>query len=231
MNQPLAGHPLRDGRERLGSAALRALAPRMGLAQANLTTMRPPRLYDRPMRPSLFFHVVGEEDSSRGFPRTVYNPVELVRIFPHLPSEDMRRALRGSYPEGRAQVWGVPPGALDHFRNLLPGDLVLLFESSADDSQGGAVARVVHAWPVELHGLSVELWGEPKLPYIFFFEGQRAALPWSAFGEVVGYAPNFRPPSFFSRVHPDRVEERGGAAGILASLGPELLGDGRMRRS
>lgn len=181
------------------------------------------------MPPSLFFHVVGKEGAGRDFPRTVYTPVDLVRVFPHLPSEDMRRALRDSYPEGRARAWGVPPGALDHFRNLLPGDLVLLFESSAEDGRGGAVATVSHAWPVELHGLSVELWGEPRLPYIFFFEGQRAALPWSAFGEVVGYAPDFRPPSFFSRVQPDRVEERGGAARILASLAPELLGDGRMR--
>jgi 5-methylcytosine-specific restriction protein A len=153
----------------------------------------------------LFFHHVGQTGSDTDFPKTVFTDVALTRIETAIPAKNSLRqlivqALWSRFPTGTCNVWGVPVGARTSIASLATGDAVLLVENVSGAGSVPALCPDVLYWNRDYHGLSEELWGNGKYPYVFYFRTEPFDLTWREMCVDLGYAPTgYRAISFGSR--------------------------------
>lgn len=163
----------------------------------------------------MYFHHVGQQGSDQDFPKTVFADVSLGRIEAHIPPDDsLRELLRERFPGGSCNVWGVPIGAKSSINSLNSGDAVLLVESVVGDGNVPALCPDVIYHNHANHDLSEELWGNPRYPYVFFFDTEVIDMTWSEMCSDLGYSPNWIPRNFF-RITPKCLVAHGGPEGYL----------------
>jgi hypothetical protein len=181
---------------------------------------------------NLFYHHVGQTGAAEDFKKTIYSNVtyELVErnIPAHVPiRQEILDTIKAMFPSGTFNCWGVPSGAKSVIKNLKPGDVVLLIETTAGSGSIPALGIVRAYWDYELRELSRALWGNHKYPYIFFFETIRINLTWDDFVGHVGFKENYRPAGQFLSVRSDRLDAHGGLGGYLEFLLDEYSRDHR----
>jgi hypothetical protein len=122
-------------------------------------------------------------------------------------SEAQRMAgmLNNIFPSG-FNCWAVPTGAKGLFNRIRPGDVFLLIGrvqiAPFPDGAFDYCANIELAWPQPLPITSQQIWGEPRWPFIFFFEGKPTSLPWPVFLKDANYRAAWNPQGRFYRVNP-----------------------------
>jgi len=173
---------------------------------------------------NIYYHHIGEKGANEDFPKTIYSQRPISLIKDAIPeSHSMKEAwilrLEDEFPSGYFNCWGVPSGAQSVIRTMAEGDAVLFVESVHwPIGMIPAFGQIKAFFREELPSLSNELWGDPRYPYVFFFDTERLDLSWFEFLEHVGYKENFNPRGMFYRVQDERLDGFGGASGYLNYL-------------
>lgn len=164
---------------------------------------------------TIYFQHVGEANSNRDFPRTLFSRGELHQFkfedvapyLEHLPEAELQRLSRlcvKDAPDG-FQIWGIPSGAKTILKNFIEGDQLLLVKSI---TFGGAIeysGRVIAIPRGECFDLSQHLWAEARFPLICFLVGEQVRFPWPVFLEAFDFKSNWNPAGRIWRLLPTRV--------------------------
>lgn len=157
---------------------------------------------------TIYFQHVGERGGNRDFPKTIGDSsglrgFHLLDIQSFLSKDDRRQLPL--LPSHGFQIWGIPSGAKQMLKSLVPGDWVLLLKSDRPGGQFYYAGRVLYRLSNESFELSRHLWGEARFPIILFLEGCLTSYPWEAFRENLGYNSKWRLAGNTFRVLPDRL--------------------------
>lgn len=165
---------------------------------------------------TIYFHHVGEANSNRDFPRTLFSGANLRRFnfdevepfLQHLSNDERTRlaeVCQADAPNG-FQIWGIPSGAKSVLKSFSEGDYLLLLKSI---TYGGAFkycGRAVGVPNKECFDLSEHLWGEARFPLICFLVGKEVHFPWPVFLETFGFKANWDPAGMTWRLLPKRIQ-------------------------
>lgn len=166
---------------------------------------------------TIYFQHVGEANSNRDFPRTLFSPEGLQRFMfqevepylQHLPKDELVRlaaVCNVEAPDG-FQIWGIPSGAKSILKNFVEGDHLLLLKSITFGGAFEYSGRAVGIPREECFDLSRYLWGEARFPLICFLVGKQVHFPWPLFLDAFGFQPNWDPAGMTWRLLPKRVKE------------------------
>ncbi len=131
-------------------------------------------------------------------------------------------AFLSRFPEGRFNCWGVPVKAEPSFQKTKVGDVVLFIPEIGEQGGVDYLGVVKAICPIRCYDASHILWpktpNERLFPWLFFFDTEIVHVPWSAFLNELGMAPNWNPRGWYRAIGNQRFAIWGGTDTYLQRI-------------